>query len=155
MKSKLIHDAQGEKTFALIFETGDEAMSGLVEFAKANALGASHFTAIGAFRDVTLGYFDWESKEYQKIPVQRAGGGPLADRRRRSEGRRAEGSCPCRRRPVRRFDARRPSDRGARPTDPGSDPHRIARTSAEGNRRGVRPRPDPPLIARCTDPGGD
>jgi uncharacterized protein len=69
MKSKLIHDHQGEKTFALIFETGDEAMSALVEFAKANHLGASHFTAIGAFRDVTLGYFDWETKEYRKIPV--------------------------------------------------------------------------------------
>jgi len=35
MKSKLIHDHAGEKTYALIFETGDEAMSGLVAFAKA------------------------------------------------------------------------------------------------------------------------
>jgi uncharacterized protein len=70
MKSKLIHDNDGAKTFALIFDTGDEAMAGLVEFAKQNQLGASHFTAIGAFKDVTLGYFDWESKEYQKIPVR-------------------------------------------------------------------------------------
>ncbi len=69
MKSKLIHEHYGEKTFALIFDTGDEAMAGLVEFAKLNHLGASHFTAIGAFRDVTLGYFDWESKEYTRIPV--------------------------------------------------------------------------------------
>jgi hypothetical protein len=70
MKSKLIHDHQGEQTFALIFDTGDEAMAGLVEFARVNALGASHFTAIGAFRDVVLGYFDWEAKEYRKIPVR-------------------------------------------------------------------------------------
>ena len=35
MKSKLIHEHHGEKTFALIFDTGDEAMAGLVEFAKA------------------------------------------------------------------------------------------------------------------------
>jgi predicted DNA-binding protein with PD1-like motif len=70
MKSKLINEQQGEKTFALIFETGDEAMSGLALFAKANALGASRFTAIGAFRDVILGYFDWEAKEYRKIPVR-------------------------------------------------------------------------------------
>ena len=69
MKSKLIHEHQGEKTFALIFDTGDEAMTGLVEFARANSLGASHFTAIGAFRDVVLGYFDWEAKQYKKIPV--------------------------------------------------------------------------------------
>ncbi len=70
MKSKLIHKEHGEKTFALIFDTGDEAMSGLVEFAKANSLGASHFTAIGAFQDVTLGYFDWDSKQYQNIPIR-------------------------------------------------------------------------------------
>ena len=29
MKSKLIHEHHGEKTFALIFDTGDEAMAGL------------------------------------------------------------------------------------------------------------------------------
>jgi predicted DNA-binding protein with PD1-like motif len=45
-------------------------MRGLVAFAKANHLGASHFTAIGAFRDATLGDFDWEKKTYQKIPVR-------------------------------------------------------------------------------------
>jgi uncharacterized protein len=70
MKSKLIHDQEGEKTFALIFDTDDEAMSGLAEFAKAHSLGAAQFTAIGAFRNVTLGYFDWESKQYRKIPVR-------------------------------------------------------------------------------------
>ncbi len=70
MRSKLIHKEHGEKTFALIFDTGEEAMSGLVEFAKSNSLGASHFTAIGAFQDVTLGYFDWNSKQYQNIPIR-------------------------------------------------------------------------------------
>jgi predicted DNA-binding protein with PD1-like motif len=69
MRSKQIHENQGQRTFALIFDTGDEAMAGLVAFARENRLGASHFTAIGAFRDVTLGYFDWDAKDYKKIPV--------------------------------------------------------------------------------------
>ena len=69
MKSKLLHDNQGEKTFALIFETGDEAMAGLLRFAGDNRLGAARFTAIGAFQDVVLGYFDWATKEYRKIPL--------------------------------------------------------------------------------------
>lgn len=69
MQSKLIHEHQGEKTYALIFETGDEAMAGLTGFARENKLSAARFTAIGAFRDVVLGYFDWEKKEYKKIPV--------------------------------------------------------------------------------------
>ncbi len=68
MKSKLLQD-QGGKTFALIFDTGDEVMKGLTDFAKQHRLAGSHFTAIGAFRDVTLGYFDWEKKDYKKIPL--------------------------------------------------------------------------------------
>ena len=69
MKSKLIHEHDGERTFALIFEMGDEVMSNLINFAEKNKLGGSRISAIGAFRDVTLGYFDWEKKDYQKIPV--------------------------------------------------------------------------------------
>ncbi|MEA2630049.1 MAG: uncharacterized protein QOE66_268 [Chloroflexota bacterium] len=70
MKSKLIYEHHGEKTFALIFDTGDEVMSNLVEFAGSNKLGAARLTAIGAFSEVTLGYFDWEKKDYKKIPVR-------------------------------------------------------------------------------------
>lgn len=69
MKSKLLDDA-GEKTFVLVFDTGDEVATGLAEFAKQQRLGAAHFTAIGAFQELTLGYFAWESKQYQKIPVK-------------------------------------------------------------------------------------
>jgi predicted DNA-binding protein with PD1-like motif len=69
MKSKLIHEQGGERTFALVFQTGDEAMAGLTAFAQEQRLTSARFTAIGAFRDVTLAYFDWQSKAYQKIPV--------------------------------------------------------------------------------------
>src|SRR5215469_296142 len=70
MKAQLIHDHEGEKTFVLIFATGDEVISGLTAFAREKRLSASHFTAIGAFQEATLGYFDWEKKDYLKIPVQ-------------------------------------------------------------------------------------
>jgi uncharacterized protein len=68
MRAKLISD-QAEKTYAVIFDTGDEVASGLLEFAKRNRLAGSHLTAIGAFSDVVLGYFDWQTKEYRKIPL--------------------------------------------------------------------------------------
>lgn len=70
MKSKLIHEHAGERTFALIFDTGDEVMSHLTAFAKSQRLGGSRISAIGAFSEVTLGYFDWDAKSYQKIPVK-------------------------------------------------------------------------------------
>jgi len=69
MKAKLIQE-QGEKTFAVIFETGDEVAGGLLEFARRQRLAGSHFTGIGAFSDAVLGYFDWKTKEYRKIPVR-------------------------------------------------------------------------------------
>ena len=56
-------------TYAVIFETGDEAVSGLTQFAKSQRLAASQFTAIGAFESLTLGYFEWEKKQYKKNPV--------------------------------------------------------------------------------------
>jgi predicted DNA-binding protein with PD1-like motif len=70
MKSKLLHDDNGEKTFALIFEKGDEVMAGLRSFANDAHLGGAHFTAIGAFSAATLGYFDRNRRAYKKIPVR-------------------------------------------------------------------------------------
>mgnify|MGYP001128852489 CR=1 FL=1 len=70
MKSKLIHENDGERTFALIFQTGDEVVSELVAFARRERLSAARMTAIGAFRDAVLGYFDWQAKDYTKIPVR-------------------------------------------------------------------------------------
>lgn len=57
MKYKILHDAK-EKTYAVIMETGDEVQENLKAFAHKENLKASHFTAIGAFKEVTLGYFD-------------------------------------------------------------------------------------------------
>ena len=69
MKSTLI-DATSPKTWALIFDKGDEPVAGLTAFAKSQNVGAAHFTAIGAFSDVTLGYFDRAAKDYTKIPLR-------------------------------------------------------------------------------------
>ena len=66
MKAKLIHASDGLRTFAVILETGDEAVSQIKAFADREKLSASQLTAIGAFSDVVLGYFDWEHKHYRR-----------------------------------------------------------------------------------------
>jgi predicted DNA-binding protein with PD1-like motif len=68
MRAKVLN-ADNERTFALIFDAGDEVMSGLARFAEDENLSATRFTAIGAFASVMLGYFDWEKKDYHRIPV--------------------------------------------------------------------------------------
>jgi predicted DNA-binding protein with PD1-like motif len=68
VKSRLLYEKDGQRTFAVVFDAGDEAMGGLQWFAREQRLGGSHFTAIGAFRDVVIAYFDWERREYHKMP---------------------------------------------------------------------------------------
>ena len=69
MKAKLLDD-RGQRTYAIVFDKGDEFASGLLEFAKRQDLDAASFTGIGALSSATLGYFDRERMDYKKIPVQ-------------------------------------------------------------------------------------
>jgi predicted DNA-binding protein with PD1-like motif len=68
MRSKVLQDG-ASRTFALVFDTGEEVMTGLARFAEEHGLTASSLTAIGAFSDVVLGYFDWQKRDYDRIPV--------------------------------------------------------------------------------------
>ena len=68
MRVKKLQDGK-EKTFAVIFDKGDEFIGGMKEVAKRQQLRGSSFTAIGAFSQVTLGYFDRQKMAYKKIPL--------------------------------------------------------------------------------------
>ncbi|PYL07983.1 MAG: DUF296 domain-containing protein [Verrucomicrobia bacterium] len=70
MKSKLLTDENGLKTFALVFDKDDEVKESLMRFAAENRLHGAEVTAIGAFSEVTLGYFDREKKSYREIPMK-------------------------------------------------------------------------------------
>ena len=68
MRSKVLESGEA-KSWAVILENGDEFSECLNRFAAENRLSASSFTAIGAFRDVLLGYFDWEKKDYRRNSI--------------------------------------------------------------------------------------
>jgi uncharacterized protein len=69
MQSKLIAINGGQRTFALVFDTGDEVMGDLKQFAERECLAAAQISAIGAFSDAVLGYFELDKKDYLRIPV--------------------------------------------------------------------------------------
>jgi uncharacterized protein len=69
MRTRLLNDNTGQKTFVAVLETGDEVMECLLRFAEAEGLTAAQLTAIGAFRTAELNFFEWEKKEYRSIPV--------------------------------------------------------------------------------------
>jgi predicted DNA-binding protein with PD1-like motif len=69
MRSTLLHEADGLRTFAVVLDKGDEASAELLAFARQHKVNGAALTAIGACREATLAYFDPEPKQYQDIPV--------------------------------------------------------------------------------------
>jgi predicted DNA-binding protein with PD1-like motif len=69
MKTALLHEHEGLRTFAMVLETGDEAIRALTSFATEHRVKATQFTAIGAFSRVVVAYFDWTTKEYRHVPI--------------------------------------------------------------------------------------
>ena len=69
VKTALLHQVEGLRTIALVLETGDEAMAAIASFAVEHRLGASHFTAIGAFSRAVVAYFDWKTKQYRHVEI--------------------------------------------------------------------------------------
>ena len=69
MKSTLLDERDGLRTFAVVLSTGDEAAKALADFARAQHLGGSHFTAIGAFSRAVVAYFDWKTKTYRHVSI--------------------------------------------------------------------------------------
>ena len=69
MKSKLLHDKEGLKTFAVVMDKGDEVREKLLEFANTNRFADAHLSAVGALSEVTLGFFDRQQKSYKKIMI--------------------------------------------------------------------------------------
>ncbi len=70
MKVQLLNPGEKTKQYAVIFYQGDEAFSGLLEFAQQYHVTSAHFTAIAAVNGATLGWFDSQRKMYKKIPIQ-------------------------------------------------------------------------------------
>ena len=53
----------------IVLATGEDAVECLTSFAREHQLQGSHFTGIGAFSSAVVGYFDWDKKDYRKIPI--------------------------------------------------------------------------------------
>jgi len=69
MQVLLLNPGEPTKQYAVILYQGDEAFSGLSEFAEKYHVTSAHFTAIGAVSGATLGWFDPQRKMYKKIPI--------------------------------------------------------------------------------------
>lgn len=69
MRTKLLHEAEGQRTFAAVLDTGEEVMACLRDLARREGLSGAQITGIGAFREAVISYFDWDARSYIEIPV--------------------------------------------------------------------------------------
>jgi len=69
MQARLINQAGQQRSFVVVLDSGDEVMASLKRFVEQEKIEAAQLSAIGAFQSAVLGYFDWETKDYQRIPV--------------------------------------------------------------------------------------
>jgi uncharacterized protein len=67
--AQLLSDIDGRRTYALILARDDELFTALTDFVQRHDIKAAHFTAIGALRDLQLGWYDLDRKAYKVIPV--------------------------------------------------------------------------------------
>src|SRR4051812_31233345 len=69
MQHRLLHESSGQRTYVVVLKTGEEAIECLQRFVSDQRIFAAQLAAIGAFSDLVLLYFDWEKKDYLRIPV--------------------------------------------------------------------------------------
>lgn len=67
MEWKLL-DKSAQRTYIVVFETGDEVLDGLMSFANEESIDAASFTAVGAVMSGTLAYFEIDKKQYHDNP---------------------------------------------------------------------------------------
>ena len=70
MKTRCIHEANGQRTYVAVLEIGEEVMACMQAFAESEGLSAAQISAIGAFQDAILAFWDWDTKQYERIPVR-------------------------------------------------------------------------------------
>jgi predicted DNA-binding protein with PD1-like motif len=68
MRSKALRDGE-ERTFVVVYDSGEELVSGLLLFARQHSLTATRLSAIGALSGLTVGFFDLHDKDYARIEI--------------------------------------------------------------------------------------
>lgn len=66
---ELSQEENGQRRVAMVLDTGEEFLSSIEQLATRDKIIGASFSAIGAFQEATLGYFDWETKRYKDISI--------------------------------------------------------------------------------------
>ena len=68
MQAKVMRE-DGAMVYLLVFDEGEEVIETLTAFAEDRSIAGAHFSALGAFREAQLAWFDCDAREYVPIRV--------------------------------------------------------------------------------------
>ena len=69
MQSTLLGHSDDTRMFALVLDSGEEAFGAIQAFAAGHRMTGASVSAIGAFKSAAVGWFDFATKSYRRIPV--------------------------------------------------------------------------------------
>jgi predicted DNA-binding protein with PD1-like motif len=69
MRFKVLAETNRQRTIIVVLEPGEEAVSAILSFARTQSLTAASLTAIGAFERATVGWFDFDKRDYRPIEI--------------------------------------------------------------------------------------
>jgi len=61
---------QPQKTHVVVLDEGEEVTASLLSFAARESVTSAHLTAIGAFSEIVLGFFDRAQRRYIEVPIR-------------------------------------------------------------------------------------
>lgn len=72
MKGKVVSNDDGVKTHVVVLNSGEEAFAALTKYVNDAGIAAASLTAIGAFAQATVAFYEYDKKTYKEIPVTEA-----------------------------------------------------------------------------------
>ncbi|XVV00865.1 PPC domain-containing DNA-binding protein [Actinosynnema sp. CA-248983] len=69
MATHAVVDSGAARQYIVVMDAGDSALDELLAFAREHRLQTASFTAIGAFSDCTLAFYDVDAEQYVDNPV--------------------------------------------------------------------------------------
>jgi uncharacterized protein len=70
MQYRILDERSGRRVFAVILETSEIFPEKLIEFARDKSVRSGWLTALGAFSDATVAFWDPVTKEYLRIGIR-------------------------------------------------------------------------------------
>jgi len=70
MRSKQLSGAPQNSRWVLIFEPGEDPIAVLTAFCDEHRIAGCHLSGIGGFAEVTLAYFNLQTREYEPILIR-------------------------------------------------------------------------------------